>query len=196
VDLDRFSPREPTATGDLLSVLTVAQLVPRKGIDVLLEAVAQLRDRGIAVEAMVVGEGAERHNLEAHACELGVGDIVTFAGAIGQDRIAEYYARADVFCLPSFAEGIPIVLMEAMAREVPVVATAIMGVPELVLHGRTGLLVPPARADELAAALENLSRDPVLREELGRAGRERVAEGFELHNVVGQLREVLGPLLS
>jgi glycosyltransferase involved in cell wall biosynthesis len=196
VDLDRFSPREPTATGDLLSVLTVAQLVPRKGIDVLLEAVAQLRDRGIAVEAMVVGEGAERHNLEAHARELGVGDIVTFAGAIGQDRIAEYYARADVFCLPSFAEGIPIVLMEAMAREVPVVATAIMGVPELVLHGRTGLLVPPARADELAAALENLSRDPVLREELGRAGRERVAEGFELHNVVGQLREVLGPLLS
>jgi glycosyltransferase involved in cell wall biosynthesis len=145
---------------------------------------------------VIVGDGEERRNLEARARELGLDDAVTFAGAVGQDRIPDYYARPDVFCLPSFAEGIPIVLMEAMARELPVVATAIMGVPELVVHGRSGLLVPPGRADELAAALEELARSPELRGQLGSAGRERVAEAYELRSSVGGLLEVLGPLIA
>jgi glycosyltransferase involved in cell wall biosynthesis len=101
-----------------------------------------------------------------------------------------------VFCLASFAEGIPIVLMEAMAQELPVVATAIMGVPELVVHGGSGLLVPPGRADELAAALEELARNPALCGHLGSAGRERVAEAYELRSSVGGLLEVLGPLIA
>jgi glycosyltransferase involved in cell wall biosynthesis len=195
VDMERFSPRASTRNDGPLSVLTVAQLARRKGIDVLLDAVALLRERDVPVDAVIVGEGGERRGLEARARELGLDEVVTFAGAVGQDRIPDYYARADVFCLPSFAEGIPIVLMEAMARELPVVATAIMGVPELVVHGRCGLLVAPARADELAAALEELARDPALREQLGREGRRRVADGFELHAVVGQLRDVLAPLI-
>ena len=196
VDLERFSPRGPTSGDGPLSVLTVAQLVQRKGIDVLLDAVATLRERDVAVEAVIVGDGAERRSLEARARKLGLGDAVTFAGAVGQDRLPDYYARADVFCLPSFAEGIPIVLMEAMARELPVVATAIMGVPELVEGRRCGLLVPPARPDVLAAALEELAGDPALRDQLGRQARERVAERFELHSSVASLLDVLGPLIA
>jgi colanic acid/amylovoran biosynthesis glycosyltransferase len=196
VDIERFSPRDPAPVEGPFSVLTVAQLARRKGIDVLLDAVALLRERDVPVEAVIVGDGDERRSLEARARRLGLDDAVTFAGAVGQDRIPDYYARASVFCLPSFAEGIPIVLMEAMARELPVVATAIMGVPELVVHGRNGLLVPPARADELAAALEELARDPALREQLGREARERVAEAFELRSSVRGLLDVLGPLIA
>jgi glycosyltransferase involved in cell wall biosynthesis len=196
VDMERFAPRELRTGEGPLSVLAVAQLVRRKGIDVLLDAVALLRDRGIPVEAVIVGDGDERRSLESRARRLGLDDAVTFAGAVGQDQIPDYYARADVFCLASFAEGIPIVLMEAMAQELPVVATAIMGVPELVVHGGSGLLVPPGRADELAAALEELARNAALCGQLGSAGRERVAEAYELRSSVGGLLEVLGPLIA
>jgi glycosyltransferase involved in cell wall biosynthesis len=196
VDMERFSPRAPTHHEGPMSVLTVAQLAPRKGLDVLLDAVALLRARDVPVEAVIVGDGDQRRHLETRARDLGLEDVVTFAGAVGQDRIPDYYAGADVFCLPSFAEGIPIVLMEAMARQLPVVATAVMGVPELVVDRRSGLLVPPARADLLADALEELAHDPALRERLGVEARKHVAEGFELHSVVAQLLGVLGPLIA
>jgi glycosyltransferase involved in cell wall biosynthesis len=196
VDVERFSARGPRRQEGPMSVLTVAQLARRKGLDVLLNAVAMLRARDVAVEVVVVGDGDERGRLETRARELGLEEAVAFAGPVGQDRIPDYYARADVFCLPSFAEGIPIVLMEAMARQLPVVTTTVMGVPELVVDRRCGLLVPPARADLLAGALEELAEDAARREELGRAGRERVVEGFELHGVVGQLLDVLGPLIA
>jgi glycosyltransferase involved in cell wall biosynthesis len=196
VDTERFAPRHPTPGQAPFAVLTVAQLARRKGIDVLLDAVALLRERDVAVEVVIVGDGDERRSLEARARDLRLDEAVTFAGAVGQDRIPDYYARADVFCLPSFAEGIPIVLMEAMAQQLPVVGTRIMGVPELVEHRRSGLLVSPARADELAAALEELAGDPALRGQLGRRARERVAEAFELHSSVAGLLDVLRPLIA
>jgi glycosyltransferase involved in cell wall biosynthesis len=196
VDIERFAAAGSAPRDGAVSVLTVAQLARRKGIDVLLDALARLRARDVAIRAVIVGDGDERGALEARARELGLDGAVTFAGPVGQDRITDYYAQANVFCLPSFAEGIPIVLMEAMAQQLPVVATRIMGVPELVEHGRSGLLVSPARADELAAALEELEGDPVLRGQLGRGARERVAEAFELHTCVARLRDVLGPLIA
>ena len=97
-----------------------------------------------------------------------------------------------MFCLPSFAEGVPVVLMEAMALELPVVATtAIAGIPELVEDGEHGLLVPPARADLLAAALDRLADDPPLRARLGAAGRRAVLEGYDLGRWTGVLRGLL-----
>jgi colanic acid/amylovoran biosynthesis glycosyltransferase len=116
--------------------------------------------------------------LKATAAKLDVGDRVTFTGAVGEDEVRDLYERASVFCSSSFAEGIPVVLLEAMALEVPVVATRIAGVPELVQDGVTGCLVTPGRADELAAALSNLLRDPAARDTMRRAGRMRVVEDF------------------
>src|SRR5262249_51385679 len=117
-------------------------------------------------------------------------------GSVGQDRIRTHYRRADVFCLPSFAEGVPVVLMEAMATGLPVVANHIAGIPELVEHEVSGLLVRPGRADLLADALERLGRDADLRARMGQAGREKVREEFESAALGFQLAQLLARELS
>ncbi|MDQ1487333.1 MAG: colanic acid/amylovoran biosynthesis glycosyltransferase, partial [Actinomycetota bacterium] len=106
-------------------------------------------------------------------------DSVRLVGPVGQDELPARYAWADVFCLPSFSEGLPVVLMEALLCEVPVVTTAIAAIPELVRDGETGLLVPAGRPDLLADALERLAHDPQLRQQLGRAGRAAVLRDFD-----------------
>jgi colanic acid/amylovoran biosynthesis glycosyltransferase len=146
VDPRAFTPAERNGRPGL-HVLCVGRLVPDKGQSILLDALAELRSRGVGVTATIVGDGPDRAALEAQARGLDV----EFTGAVGQDRIRELYAAADVFCLPSFAEGVPVVLMEAMASGLPVVTTRVMGIPELVDE----VLVPPGRSDALADALEN-----------------------------------------
>jgi glycosyltransferase involved in cell wall biosynthesis len=141
---------------------------------VLLQALARVRAAGIDACLTVVGDGPLRGRFEALAGELGVATMVEWTGALGQDRLPACYAKADVFCLPSFAEGIPIVLMEAMVAGLPVVTTRITGIPELVHDGVCGLLVTPSRVDELADAVIRLAGSPDLRERLGQAGREAV----------------------
>lgn len=188
IDASQFAPRPRTGRGR--TILCVGALSRRKGHAVLLEACARVP----GARLVLAGDGPERERLEARAAELGAD--VTFLGAVGHDRVAGLYAEADVFCLPSFAEGVPTVLMEAMAMEVPVVATAIMGVPELVEDGRSGLLVPPARADRLAEALIRILDDPELARRLGRAGREKVLADYERGGAVAALHAVLRPLLT
>jgi colanic acid/amylovoran biosynthesis glycosyltransferase len=161
-----------------LRTLTVARLSPVKGQEVLLRALAELAADGIRVEATLVGDGPMRATLEALSAQLGVADRVRFAGAVGQDRIRELYAQADVFALTSFAEGVPVVLMEAMAMRLPVVASNVMGTGELVDDGRTGLLVRPGRPDLVADALRRLHASPELRASLGGAAREAVESEF------------------
>ena len=116
---------------------------------------------------------------------------MTFAGAAGSHQLRDLYARADVFCLPSFGEGVPIVLMEAMAMRLPVVTTHIAGIPELVDHDVSGLLLPPGRVDALAAALTRLAADPELRARMGEAGRRKVETEFESGASARELRELL-----
>ena len=172
-------------------VLTVARLVQGKGVDVLLDALALLGSRGLRPEARLVGDGPERDRVASRAQELGLGERLALVGPLGQDEIREHYAVADVFCLPSFSEGVPVVLMEAMAMELPVVATRITGVPELVEEGRSGLLVPPGRADALADALERVLRAPAeSRRAMGAAGRERVVAEFTPDRSAARLREL------
>jgi glycosyltransferase involved in cell wall biosynthesis len=187
-------PREGDA-GGTPTILCVAALSPRKGHDVLIGALRRLHDTGLTAHLTLVGDGPERGALDAQAAALGLADHVTFAGAVGHDRVPAFYASADVFCLPSFAEGVPTVLMEAMATELPVVATDVMGVPELVEHERSGLLVRPARADLLADALARLLSDAELRRGLGREGRVRVEREYERTRSVAALRAALAPLL-
>jgi glycosyltransferase involved in cell wall biosynthesis len=181
------APREDADPSAPLRVLCVGRLAPEKGQQVLVDALAACP--GVAVT--FVGAGDKLEALRRRAAARGVDDRVTFTGAVGQDRIAAHYAAADVFCLPSFGEGVPVVLMEAMASGVPVVATAVGGVPELVEHGVTGLLAPPGRADALADALMRLAGDADLRRRLAAAGRARVEEEFDLERNAERLRAVL-----
>jgi glycosyltransferase involved in cell wall biosynthesis len=192
VELSVFDdPGSPVAGEGELRILNVAQLERRKGQAVLIEAIAQLADAGIPVRATIVGEGPERSALERMCREFGVTGRVELVGAVGQDEIRAYYARADVFCLPSFAEGVPVVLMEAMAMRLPVVATRIMGVPELVEHDVSGLLAAPGRPDALAAALRALAESPPLRRRLGEEGRQVVAERYDVDRSASTLAALL-----
>lgn len=182
--------RESRGEGPL-RVLTVSRLEARKGQEVLVEALAELRGEGHDVELTVVGDGPARGRVEAAARRLGVGDAVRFAGAVDQRDVASFHARADVFCLPSFAEGVPVVLMEAMAAGLPVVATRIDGVPELVEDGRSGRLVAPGRAGELAGALRELAGDPELVRRLGAAAREKVERDYAIADSAAALEALL-----
>jgi colanic acid/amylovoran biosynthesis glycosyltransferase len=147
-----------------------------------------LVDRGIDASATIVGDGPRRAHLEGLAGELGLGARVLFTGAVGQHEIPRYYAEADAFCSSSFAEGLPVVLMEAMATSLPVVATRIAGIPELVEDGVNGLLVPPARPDALADALASLAASPARRREMGQNGRDKVVAEFAVDDAAAALR--------
>jgi glycosyltransferase involved in cell wall biosynthesis len=181
VDTDRFVPPQvPRPSEGPLRILDVGRLVPEKGAPVLLDAVALLAERGVRVDVRLVGSGDLGAELERIVAAHGIGDRVTLVGPVGQDEILAQYHWADVFCLPSFQEGLPVVLMEAMATELPVVTSTINGIPELVKDGRNGYLLPPGRADLLADALERLAADPDLRVRFGRQARRDVTEDFSL----------------
>jgi glycosyltransferase involved in cell wall biosynthesis len=175
-----------------LRLLFVGRLVPEKGVLVLLWALATLRDRGVEVDAVLVGDGPYRDALEREARRLGVAEQVSFTGALTGAAIAPQYREADVFCLPSFAEGLPVVLMEAMANELPVITSRLAGIAELVDHDENGLLLPPARDDVIVEALERLAADPALRARWGRSGCERVLRDFDVERSAEQLEGLFG----
>jgi glycosyltransferase involved in cell wall biosynthesis len=174
--------------GPGLRIVCVGRLVHLKGQSLLVDAVAELAGRGVDARLELVGDGPKRAELERQAAERGVADRVRLAGSVGQDAIRERYLAADVFCLASFAEGVPVVLMEAMALERPVVTTRIMGIPELVEDGVGGLLVPPGDLPSLVAALERLAGDAELRRRLGRAGREKVLAEYDVNGSAERLQ--------
>jgi glycosyltransferase involved in cell wall biosynthesis len=191
VDTERFSPSPARPEGATSTVLAVGRLDARKGHAFLVEALARLAEKGTDARVVIVGEGPERPALERLARDLGVGDRLSLPGAVGQDEITSWFADADIFCLPSLAEGVPIVLMEAMACGLPVVAPRIMGIPELVEDGRSGSLVTAGRADELATALARQLADPEARRRMGAAGRERVLAEFEVGECTRRVAELM-----
>jgi glycosyltransferase involved in cell wall biosynthesis len=155
----------------------------------LLAAIARMAEKGRNVELTLVGDGPERHSLEQAIAELRLAGAVHLAGPCNHDRVIDFYARTDAFALASFAEGVPVVLMEAMAMKIPCVATWVAGVPELIRDGIDGLLVPPADPEALAAALEKLMDDPALRARLGDSARRRVLECYDLKRNSARLGE-------
>jgi colanic acid/amylovoran biosynthesis glycosyltransferase len=171
-------------------ILTVGRAVPQKAQRVLLEAAAELVRRGCEFDLTVVGDGPLRGELEGFASAAGLSDRVHFAGAVGQDSIKAFFAEAQIFCLPSVAEGLPIVLMEAMAAGVAVVATKITAIPELVADGHSGVLVPPRDAMALADALQRLLGDLALRTSYAKAGIAEVRAEFEIDACADELVRV------
>lgn len=193
VDVAQYNPAEPDHSARPsrpFTVLCVGRLTPAKGQHLLLQACAQLRDWGHELRLVLVGTGPDEPSLRALTQALGLQDQVTFTGAQNQDQVRAWYRVCDVFALPSFAEGVPVVLMEAMASALPCVTTRITGIPELIRDGIDGLLVTPADVQELADSLASLKEDPELRCELGQAGRRRVAQAYNLPTNVARLAAV------
>jgi glycosyltransferase involved in cell wall biosynthesis len=179
VDPARYGGREDRGPGAGARLLFVGRLAGVKGVPVLLAALARVLPAHPDLRLTLIGDGPERGRIEAEAARLGLGAAVTFAGYRSQDEVAAALAETDLFVLPSFAEGVPVVLMEAMASRVPVLATRIAGIPELVEDGVSGRLVAPGDVDGLAEALAALLAAPASWPEMGAAGRARVMAEFD-----------------
>jgi glycosyltransferase involved in cell wall biosynthesis len=188
--------RAPARDGPV-RLLAVGRLVPKKGFDVLLRACALLADAGLTFSAELVGEeGEQAPELRRLVDELGLAGRIRFLGPLAQPELYEAYMRASVLCAPSRVladgdrDGIPNVIAEAMACGVPVIATAVSGIPELVENGVNGLLVPSDDPRGLAAAIRRVAGDPELARQLGDVGRVTVAERFDGDRLATELADL------
>jgi glycosyltransferase involved in cell wall biosynthesis len=176
-------------------ILCIGTLHEVKGQAYLIEACRLLREKGISLVCHFVGEGEDREALTQLTEQAGLSEQIHFHGRLTRNEIARLLQDADVLAAPSVPtrdgrrEGIPVVLMEAMGSGVPVVASHISGIPELVQNEQTGLLTPPRDAALLASALERYYSDYNLRRRLGLAGREKVVGDFDLNKNAAKLAQ-------
>ncbi len=180
VDPDLYDVR-PDPGNKVPVIICVGRLVPAKGQHILLKACSLLKRDGVQFHLIIIGEGPDRSSLEKFVARNDLREVVTFTGVLGQDKVRQQYDRADLFVLASFAEGVPVVLMEAMAKEIPVISTRITGIPELIQHGQDGLLATPGDAEDLASQILTLLNHPELRQQFGKAGRKKVRANYNQH---------------
>jgi glycosyltransferase involved in cell wall biosynthesis len=189
IDLQLFAERDPSVDHRVtdegpdsctpLRVVTIGRMAPEKGQWVLCDAIAQLADRGVDVTLRIVGDGELRDELVRQIDALGLTDRIELVGLLEPIAVRAEIAAADVFCLPSFAEGLPIALMEAAAVGTPIVCTSVAGIPELVIDGQSGRCVPAGSMTALAAAIEQLAVDPQVRRKLADGARAMVEARHE-----------------
>jgi glycosyltransferase involved in cell wall biosynthesis len=194
IDGSVFQPTDRARTGTL-QVTCVGTLHEVKGQRYLIDALARLAERGVDVAVTFIGDGEDRAALAAQVAAAGLDARVTFAGQRRRAEVLERLARTDVLVAPSVPtaegkrEGLPVVLIEALAAGVPAVASDLSGIPELIETDVTGILVPPGDGAAIADALERLARDPALRARLAANGRARVAAEFDLDTNARRLIE-------
>ena len=185
VDLTRFAPRASRKPDGAVNVVYVGRIRPVKGVSVLVDSWPKVAQVNTA-RLLIAGDGAERESLAQTARASGVGDSVEFLGEVTD--VPGVLARADIYVQPSFQEGLPNAVLEAMAMGLPIVATRVSGNEDVVADGDNGLLVPPGDPDALAGALRTLVADPALAARMGRRSREIVEARFSLAAVMNQLR--------
>jgi colanic acid/amylovoran/stewartan biosynthesis glycosyltransferase WcaL/AmsK/CpsK len=193
VDPDRFVYRGPRSSANgAVRILSVANLVPVKGHEHLLDALAMLRetDPSFDFALRVVGDGPTRPNLEAQIERLGLGAVVQLLGARDQAGVLAELQAADVFVLSSLAEATPVALMEAQCVGLPVVATRVGAVHEVVVDGSSGLLVPPGDAEQMALALREVCGNRSRWQPMGRAGRDHVVSHYDIHRLLDELEHL------
>lgn len=174
-----------------INVITIARLVSWKGVDGIIDTISQLDNVGL----VVIGDGPLRHDLEDHALRAGVAGRVFFAGTRDSSEIPSILSACDVFVLNSSYEGLPHVVLEAMAAKLPVVATAVGGTPEVIQNGINGLLVDHGNPNELLNSLSRLVADPALRKKLADQGAETVKR-FTDQRMFEQTEAVLSRVAS
>lgn len=185
VDTNLFRPdKQP---GKLPLIVCVARLVPVKNLALLLSACMILKTQGISFQCVIVGEGRSREDLEAMHGRLQLEKTVVFIGAADSAQVLDWWQRADVAVLSSISEGMPVSLLEAAACGVPIVATAVGGIPEFVETGETGYLVPPGEAALLAVCMKSLLLNPEKALRMGNAARKKVEQRFSITRQGDQL---------
>lgn len=177
VEPDRLS--EVAHSGEATSLIFVGRVVEAKGLGVLFQSMIGLTSDHPDLHLTIVGDGPDRAKLEREAADRGLADNVTFVGSKSQAEVAELLTEADLFVLPSYAEGVPVVVMEALGSGVPVVSSFVGGMAELVEDGVNGFLVAPGDADQLADRIDRLVTDGELRASMGKAGRAKVIAEFD-----------------
>lgn len=188
IELNRYQPVvQPSHQKRLLYV---GRLSAAKGVAVLFQAVASVLVQHPETVLTIVGDGPDRRTLEMLAADLGITHALKFDGYQAQSAVCQYLQDCEVFVLPSFAEGLPVVLMEAMATGRPVVTTTVAAISELVKDGVSGHLVPPGDAASLAEKIDKLLRDPSLRQSFGQAGRHQVQQAFNVQQEAAVLKDI------
>jgi len=175
-----FSAKPSVTLQSPIRIVCTGRMVAAKGHRILLEAVAQLIASGVEPTLTLIGDGPERPSLQAECQRLEIVENVRFLGALAHESTLAQVAQADIFVLASFAEGLPVALMEAMALGIPCISTPIAAIPELIHHRENGLLVPPANSEALFEAIARLVRDPEFRHRLGVDARLTVELEYNL----------------
>jgi len=194
VPVSEWVPREVDHNRKQIHLLTVCRLVEKKGVDTLLRALPGFEQDW---KLTIAGEGRESDKLKAIARDCGIESRCEFLGAVTNDRVRELLMQADVFVLPCRTDGngdrdgIPVVLMEAMACGVPVISGDLPAIRELIEHGESGMLVDGASPRDVTRALEELMRDKALRQRIAAGGRKRVESEFSLEQNVTRLEKLL-----
>ena len=191
IDCDGWVPASFRERPAPFKLISVGRLAPVKGYALLLKAVAILTAQQRDVRLTLVGDGPEHPQLAQQAQDLGIADKVVFAGWKTQAELRDLYLDSELCVLSSFAEGIPVVFMEAMALGVPCVGPRITGIPELIRDGVDGLLVTPGNIEELADAIGKMMDKPEMRRQMALSSRERVLDKYNLHKNVAHLAELL-----
>jgi len=196
MDLTRFPDPHYEISGKAPCIISVGRLVTFKGFEYLIDACAQLARQGLEFTCEIIGDGPLRGDLEARIRKLDLSGRVRLVGSLSQGAVLEKLRSADIFALASMTDAqgasdvFPTVIIEAMAAARPVASTRLAGIPESVVHGETGLLVPPEDTMALAEALSRLIQDAKLRLHYGRAGRERIEQHFRIDHTVAPLIEL------
>jgi glycosyltransferase involved in cell wall biosynthesis len=180
--------REELGLSGKFAISAISRPSPEKGIDTLLDAAVHMKRELPTFRILVIGEGPQRQAYERRTREMGLSEEIAFLGF--RSDIPGLLHACDLFVLPSYREGRPFALLEAMAASRPVVATDVGDVSRMIEHGREGLLVPPRREEELASAILNLSADPSTAAAMGQAARERVCREFDLSTMLDRVEEL------
>jgi glycosyltransferase involved in cell wall biosynthesis len=194
IDLTAFPLRSVPSEKSVPKFLAVGRLVPEKGFSLLLQALSRLKRLGHPFTFRLIGDGPERARLEKSVGELGLENEVQFAGALSPAEVKDALDQNEIFVLPSFMEGVPVVLMESMAKGLITVSTRIAGIPELITDGATGYLVTAGSVPDLERVLLHILaevwRSPELRSELRKGARAQIENDFNLQKVSQDLSEL------
>jgi glycosyltransferase involved in cell wall biosynthesis len=188
---DSYVQAEPSCVPESPRLVCVGRLCEQKGQLLLVRAAAQLVARGVSIEVVLAGDGEMRAEIESECARLGVAECVRITGWINGDQVRDELALARALVLPSFAEGLPVVLMEALASGRPVITTFVAGIPELVVDGENGWLIPAGDTDRLVEAMHQCLSAPCDRlSTMGRAGRQRALARHDVDVEAAKLGEL------
>jgi len=184
-----FANKLTNKTDDTINLIYVGRLSPEKGVNVIIQALSEVVKTVPNIKLSIVGDGPRRAFLENEVTQYKLNKHIEFVGAVPEREVFDRMSTCDMLVMSSFMEGIPMVLMEAMALELPVVAPRVAGIPELVIDKENGLLFDPASAEQLAKQITVLAKDAQLRAALGKRGREKVLNEFSINKAVEKLSD-------